>query len=123
MHNWLSRQLPEGVPKPPIYRPFDWIRFVTVTTLLLGGITFATVAWPYISPIVYNRNLWAALSIIAILLFTSGHMFNHIRSAPYVSGDGKGGMVYFAPGFQSQFGLESQIVAAICEFIFPFFDP
>jgi len=43
-------------------------------------------------------------------------MFNHIRKVPYVAGDGKGGIQYFAPGFQSQFGMESQILAAICEF-------
>lgn len=49
-----------------------------------------------------------------VLLFTSGHMFNHIRKVPYISGDGKGGITYFAGGFQNQFGLETQIVAAIC---------
>ena len=48
-----------------------------------------------------------------MLLFTSGHMFNHIRKTPYVQGDGKGGLAYFANGFSNQFGLESQIVAAI----------
>lgn len=40
-------------------------------------------------------------------------MFNHIRKVPYVSGDGHGGISYFAGGFQNQFGLETQIVAAI----------
>ena len=43
-------------------------------------------------------------------------MFNHIRKVPYVSGDGKGGISYFAGGFSSQFGLETQIVAAICRY-------
>lgn len=41
-------------------------------------------------------------------------MFNHIRKVPYVSGNGKGGISYFAGGFSSQFGLETQIVAAMC---------
>jgi oligosaccharyltransferase complex subunit gamma len=54
--------------------------------------------------------------LIAVLLFTSGHMFNHIRKVPYVAGDGKGGVSYFAGGFQNQFGLETQIVAAMCMF-------
>jgi oligosaccharyltransferase complex subunit gamma len=88
-----------------------WI--ATVTTTVLGGITVVAVAWPYITPILQNRNLWAAFSLIAVLLFTSGHMFNHIRKTPYVQGDGKGGLVYFAPGFSNQFGLESQLVAAM----------
>jgi oligosaccharyltransferase complex subunit gamma len=86
---------------------------VTVTTAVLGGVTLLTVAWPYIIPVLQNRNLWAAFSLITVLLFTSGHMFNHIRKTPYVAGDGKGGISYFAGGFSNQFGLESQIVAAI----------
>jgi hypothetical protein len=65
-------------------------------------------------PVIQNRNLWAGGSLIAVLLFTSGHMFNHIRQVPYVSGDGKGGIIYFAGGFQNQLGLETQIVAAVC---------
>ena len=43
-------------------------------------------------------------------------MFNHIRSVPYAMPDGKGGLNYFANGFQNQFGLETQIVAAMCKF-------
>jgi oligosaccharyltransferase complex subunit gamma len=65
-------------------------------------------------PVIQNRNFWAAISLISILLFTSGHMFNHIRKVPYVAGDGRGGISYFAGGFQNQFGLETQIVAAMC---------
>jgi oligosaccharyltransferase complex subunit gamma len=41
-------------------------------------------------------------------------MYNHIRKVPYVTSDGKGGIVYFAAGFQSQYGMETQIVAAMC---------
>ena len=56
--------------------------------------------------------------MIAILLFTSGHMFNHIRKVPYVAGDGRGGISYFAGGFQNQYGMETQIVAAMCKCLF-----
>lgn len=42
-------------------------------------------------------------------------MFNHIRKVPYVAGDGKGGVSYFSGSFQSQYGLETQVIAAICE--------
>jgi oligosaccharyltransferase complex subunit gamma len=72
------------------------------------------VAWPYLSPILQSRNLWAAISLMVILLFISGHMFNHIRKVPYVTGDGRGGINYIVPGFQQQLGLETQIVAALC---------
>lgn len=91
---------------------------ISVITTLLGVATFFTVASPYILPVIQNRNLWAAVSLITILLFTSGQMFNHIRKVPYVSGDGQGGISYFAPGFSNQFGIETQIVAAMCKFLF-----
>ena len=42
-------------------------------------------------------------------------MFNHIRKVPYVAGDGRGGISYFAASFQSQYGLETQVVAALCK--------
>lgn len=114
VRDWVSRHLPDG-PKPLIYRPFNYVRIVTITTIILGTITFLSVAWPYVLPFIQNRNLWAAISLITILLFTSGHMFNHIRKVPYVAGDGKGGISYFAGGFSNQFGLETQIVAAMCK--------
>ncbi|KAL2059058.1 hypothetical protein ABVK25_000350 [Lepraria finkii] len=109
---WITRHLPEG-PKPAIQRPLNYFRIITITTTLLGIVTFISVAYPYILPVIQNRNLWAAISLIIILLFTSGHMFNHIRKVPYVAGDGKGGISYFAGGFSNQFGMETQIVAAM----------
>lgn len=113
IHAWIARQIPADVAVPRVSRPINWVKIITVTTAVLGGITAISVAWPYVVPLLQNRNLWAAISLIAVLLFTSGHMFNHIRKTPYVVGDGKGGMSYFAGGFSNQYGLESQIVAAI----------
>lgn len=52
-----------------------------------------------------------------VLMFTSGHMYNHIRKVPYVTGNGRGGITYFAGGFSNQFGIETQIIAAVCESI------
>ncbi|KAJ5101469.1 hypothetical protein NUU61_003691 [Penicillium alfredii] len=112
LYSWISRHLPEG-PKPPLVRPINYMRIVSVITVLMGVVSLFTVLSPYVLPIVQNRNLWAAISLIAILLFTSGQMFNHIRRVPYVVGDGRGGISYFANGFQNQFGMETQIVAAI----------
>lgn len=114
VYSWIARHLPEG-PRPQIVRPVNYVRIIVVTTTILGLITFLSVASRYILPVIQNRNLWAAISLITILLFTSGHMFNRIRKVPYVSGDGKGGINYFAGGFSNQFGLETQIVAAMCQ--------
>lgn len=91
------------------------MRWFTSITIISGVVTLLVTASPYVLPVVQNRNIWASISLLAILLFTSGHMFNHIRHAPYVAGDGHGGISYFANGFQSQFGLETQIVAALCK--------
>lgn len=113
IHAWVSRNLPDR-PHPEIHRPVNWMKIIIVTTSILGGITFISVASPYLFPVLQNRNVWAAISLIAVLLFTSGHMFNHIRKVPYVAGDGKGGVNYFAGGFSNQYGLETQIVAAMC---------
>ncbi|KAB8263730.1 hypothetical protein BDV32DRAFT_118317 [Aspergillus pseudonomiae] len=112
LYVWINRHLPEG-PKPPLVRPINYIRLISAVTILMGVLTLFTVLSPYVLPIIQNRNLWAAFSLISILLFTSGHMFNHIRKVPYVVGDGKGGISYFAGGFSNQFGMETQIIAAI----------
>jgi oligosaccharyltransferase complex subunit gamma len=114
VHHWISRQLPDR-PHPPVKRPINWFAWITSITILMGSATVLYVAWPYVLPVIQNRNIWAAISLISILLFTSGHMFNHIRKVPYVAGDGRGGISYFASGFQNQFGMETQLVAAMCK--------
>ena len=114
VHSWIARQMP-GRPHPPVVRPINYIKIVTTVVAILGGITFVSVAAPYILPFIQSRSLWTAVSLVAVLLFTSGHMFNHIRKVPYVASDGKGGVSYFAGGFQNQFGMETQIIAAICK--------
>lgn len=111
LYMWINRHLPEGV-KPPLVRPVNYMRLISVVTILMGVVTLFNVLSSYVLPIIRNRNVWAAVSLIAILLFTSGHMFNHIRKVPYVAGDGKGGISYFAGGFSNQFGMETQIIAA-----------
>ncbi|PNY27751.1 Magnesium transporter protein 1 [Tolypocladium capitatum] len=112
VQSWLARHLPDR-PHPEIKRPINYTRWAAGITFLLGISTLAVTAGPYVLPILQNRNLWASLTMVAILLFTSGHMFNHIRKVPYVAGDGHGKVSLFPPSFQTQFGLETQIVAAI----------
>lgn len=91
------------------------MRLAIIVTAGLGLISFGVVAAPYALPVLQSRNFWAAVSLIAILLFTGGYMFNYIRKSPYVTGDNKGRINYFVGGFQNQTGLETQIVAAICK--------
>ncbi|TGJ80968.1 hypothetical protein E0Z10_g7792 [Xylaria hypoxylon] len=112
VHDWLARHLPDR-PHPAVYRPVNYVRWAVSTVSVLGVLGVVFKLSPYILPIIQNRNVWAGLSLIGILLFTSGHMYNQIRKVPYVSGDGRGGISYFAAGFQSQYGLETQIIAFI----------
>ncbi|KAM3518223.1 hypothetical protein MY4038_010151 [Beauveria bassiana] len=112
IHAWLSRHM-TGRPTPAVKRPINYMRWATGITIFLGVGTALATTSPYILPIIQNRNIWASISLVSVLLFTSGHMFNHIRKVPYIAGDGKGSISYFAGGFQNQFGLETQIVAAI----------
>lgn len=114
VHAWIQRHLPPG-DYPQLVRPFNWSKLITTITILIGVFTLGTVAYPYILPVLQNRNLWALLSLIMVLMFTSGHMYNHIRKVPYVTGNGRGGITYFAGGFSNQFGIETQIIAAVCE--------
>jgi len=112
VHSWIARHTPDR-PHPPVSRPVNWMKWIISVTLTLGGGTAAVLAWPYMQPVLTSRRVWSAGSLIAILLFISGTMFNHIRKVPYVAGDGKGGISYIAGGFQNQFGLETQLVAAM----------
>ncbi|RKF81318.1 Magnesium transporter protein 1 [Golovinomyces cichoracearum] len=118
IHSWISRHL-SGRLHPPIRRPTNWKNLSFILTSAVVLISFVSVSLPYILPVLQNRNTWAAISLISILLFTSGHMFNHIRKVPYITGNERGGINYFAGGFSSQLGLETQIIAAICEFNWP----
>ncbi|KAK6528083.1 oligosaccharyl transferase subunit ost3/OST6 [Arthrobotrys megalospora] len=96
-----------------IHRPFNYVKLFTFIGGIVGTATMSKLAYPYIAPALYSRNLWAAVSLVAVLLFTSGHMFNHIRKVPYVVQGRGGGVSYIASGFSNQFGLETQIVAVV----------
>ncbi|RKF61572.1 Magnesium transporter protein 1 [Erysiphe neolycopersici] len=117
-HAWIVSHF-DGRSYPRFQRPINLQRLGVTIITIFAIITVLAVTWSYVLPILMSRNIWAAISLISIILFTSGHMFNHIRKVPYVSGNGQGGISYFAGGFSSQFGLETQIIAAICEFPIP----
>lgn len=109
---WIAQTVAH---EPKVVRPYDYTNIVTGLVSVIAGAVLLKFTFPIIKPALYSRNLWAAISLIAILLFTSGHMFNHIRRVPYVANNGKGGVSYIAGGFSNQFGLETQIIAVICE--------
>lgn len=55
-------------------------------------------------------------SLAVITIMCSGYMWNNIRGSPYVGMKAGGKVEYFTSGFQNQLGVETQIVAVICEY-------
>ncbi|CAG8547422.1 7568_t:CDS:2 [Paraglomus occultum] len=96
----------------PITRPPNYFLMAVYGLLFTGLLAFLKMVYPMIQKFIWNRNVWAALSLVIILMMTSGHMWNQIRTPPYVISQ-HGRVSYVASGFQSQFGLESQIVAVM----------
>ena len=84
---------------------------ITGTITVVGAIFFIGPHLP--SFFKSSKPIWMLLCIGSMIIFTSGHMWNSIRGAPYVAMGQGGKAEYFAGGFQSQYGVETQIVAAI----------
>lgn len=66
-------------------------------------------------PLIQSRIIWGTGSLVLILTFTSGHMWNKIKNAPYVQAGEGGKMTWIAGGFQNQLGMESQVIGGICK--------
>jgi len=84
---------------------------VPLGLLLAGGLVYGL--WPYLLPLAQSRVIWGTLSLVLILTFTSGHMWNKIKGAPYVQTGPGGRTAWIAGGYSNQLGLESQVVGAI----------
>ncbi|KUI74264.1 Magnesium transporter protein 1 [Cytospora mali] len=110
VRNWIARHLP-GRPHPEINRPTNYFAWITAGVGFLGLVSLWNIVWPVVGPWVMNRKCWAILSLITILTCICGTMFNRIRNVPYAGQDGRGHVSFIAAGFQSQYQIESQIVA------------
>jgi len=101
----LAEQLSIHTPIPIPYKaPINWARWGTFAA---SSLVFL-VALRFIAPILQNRWTWAVGTISVSLVMTSGHMFTRIRGAPFTSGGS-----WIAPGYQNQYGQETQVVAGI----------
>ncbi|THH33922.1 hypothetical protein EUX98_g246 [Antrodiella citrinella] len=84
----LAEQLSHHTPIPiPYQAPFNWSRW----------------------GVLKNKWTWAVGTVLTSLVMTSGYMFTRIRGAPWSGGNGQ----WIAPGYQNQFGQETQVVAMI----------
>ncbi|KAF8654131.1 hypothetical protein AX16_003662 [Volvariella volvacea WC 439] len=102
----LAEHLSNHTPVPIPYRdPINWGRVFTTGFL---GLSLLLVL-RYSRPLLQNKWIWAAGSIITSLVMTSGFMFTRIRGSAYTGPDGG----WIAAGFQNQFGQEVQVVSFI----------
>jgi oligosaccharyltransferase complex subunit gamma len=111
----LAEQFSRLTPIPIPYRAPP--NYGLIVTSVLGFASFALVA-RFILPIIMNRWAWAVATIVTSLIMVGGFMFVRIRGMPYIAQTQQGTQM-IAPGFQSEFGIEVQIIAFICAFSFP----
>lgn len=93
----------------PLIKPFDFAKLLT----LVFFVATIYVSYRYIGShlVAHLRNPipWAIMSVVFTLIMTSGTMWNSIRGAPYV-----GNREVISGQFQSQFVIETRIVAILC---------
>ncbi|WVQ78613.1 hypothetical protein IAT38_000699 [Cryptococcus sp. DSM 104549] len=110
LHTWASNLGPAPFP---LHKPFNPWPFIVIPTSL-AVITVSLYSMRAILvPLVQSRVVWGTGSIILILTFTSGFMWNKIKGAPYVAAGPGGKVSWMASGYSNQLGLESQVVGAV----------
>lgn len=96
-----------------LYVPINYGR-IAMNAIITFGIAIAIkIFFSQFVTLIKSKLLWNGLALVAVLLFTSGYMFNQIRGAPYVREHPDGKVEYFMPGQQMQLGIETQIVSFI----------
>lgn len=94
-----------------IIEPFHWDRVALTSTIVAGLVLIIVFAHKPLLGLIRAKQVWVAISLVSIIMFIAGHMFNMIRKTPYVVSDGKGGVTYFVGGHSNQIAVETQIIA------------
>jgi oligosaccharyltransferase complex subunit gamma len=95
-----------------IREPVDYSRIIVTLIGLLVSVGAFAVFRKQVFFVFRSTKVWTALSLIAVLLFTSGYMFNVIRRTPNVGGS-PNNIQYFVPGHSNQVAIETQIIAVV----------
>ncbi|OCF55997.1 oligosaccharyltransferase complex subunit gamma [Kwoniella mangroviensis CBS 10435] len=110
LHSFLLNLVPEPFA---LYKPINPLHYIAVPISLIAITVSLYSMRKILVPLIQSRLVWGSLSIILILTFTSGHMWNKIKNAPYVAAGPNGQISWIAGGYSNQLGLESQVVAGI----------
>ncbi|KAK2726390.1 tumor suppressor candidate 3-like [Artemia franciscana] len=109
MAKWIGEQteVQIRVLRPPNYSG-------TIALLTLFGLVAALL---YLRrnnlEFLYNKNMWAFISVVFVLVMISGQMWNHIRGPPFLHRNQNGGIAYVHHSSQGQFVFETYIIFAI----------
>ncbi|PSR97672.1 hypothetical protein BD289DRAFT_83252 [Coniella lustricola] len=112
VRDWIVRHTP-GRVHPSFSRPTDYFSAIISLVIVTFVATLTYTMWSFINQYLFHRKVVMVACLGYMLFHTGGAMFNSIRNTPYVGQDGNGRISYIAGGFQSQYGLESQIISGL----------
>ncbi|OBA19329.1 hypothetical protein METBIDRAFT_33512 [Metschnikowia bicuspidata var. bicuspidata NRRL YB-4993] len=95
-----------------LYIPVDYSKIATHALITFGLIFALKMYSTRLISIVRSPLLWGLVSIVLILMFLTGHMFNQMKNSPYVRDDGRK-VEYFAPSPQMQYIFETQALSSL----------
>ncbi|GAA6010378.1 hypothetical protein JCM11491_006294 [Sporobolomyces phaffii] len=101
------------LPSLEFARPVDKSKVLKTAVIGLGTVLGAYQGRSFLRVVFTRTYIWAGMTIVVILLMTSGYMWNQIRRPLYSQPGRNGQVTYIAGGYQSQLGAETHIVAAI----------
>lgn len=96
-----------------IHVPFPWGNVITTAIVTFSVVLAIKKHFDKVLLVLTSKPVWGVAIVVSVLFFNTGYMYNAIRNTPYVRMSQQGTTEYFAPGQQSQFGVETQIMAII----------
>ena len=83
--------------KVVVTRPVDYKKLAVKVCLAIGAAALLKFMYRHFQTIINHKLTWTIFSIIFILTFTSGFMWNRIRTPPFVA-PGKNGEINYIQG-------------------------
>lgn len=99
--------------KIKIVVPVDFKPFLTAAAALFPFFLLALWKPDLVTKVMGNKFVWGLLVMGAVLVMTSGQMWNHIRKPADASRNSKGGVQYIHGGRSAQYVLESYMIMGI----------
>lgn len=92
------------------------LNYTTICSQLALGVG-AAIAFKLIYSNLYHRTTWAVVSVLIVLIMTTGHMWTRIRGPAYIKHTPEGQINYVTDGVSLQLGVETHIVASVYGFL------